>query len=272
MGQDRTSQEPVRLIMRADDMGFSHAANVACIKGYQQGVITSVEVIAPGPWFLEAAALLRENPGLDAGVHLALTSEWDNYKWGPLTKAPSLVTEDGYFPVSDQEFGHLNLSLQEVEQELRAQIELALKYIPQVSHLSTHMSAPSSTKELRQLAVKLSQEYNLPLGIDVTEQYLGMWAVPAEQKEDYLATTLNDLQPGLWVFVCHPALNNQETQAIKGSGQDAHVRMAVHREIVTRAVTSDRITQIIKDRHLQLIRYCDAFPSASQHKKRKDSD
>ena len=155
-------------------------------------------------------------------------------------------------------------ALRKHEKELKAQIELALKYIPQVSHLSFHMSAPSSTQELRQLAVKLSQEYNLPLGADGTEQYLGMWAVPAEQKEDYLANTLNNLQPGLWIFVCHPALNNQESQAIKGSGQDAHVRMAIHRDIVTKAVTSERIKQIIKDRHIQLIRYCDAFPSALQ--------
>jgi predicted glycoside hydrolase/deacetylase ChbG (UPF0249 family) len=272
MGQDRTSQEPVRLIMRADDMGFCNAANLACIKGYKEGVITSVEVIVPGPWFLAAAALLRENPSLDAGVHLDLTSEWDNYKWGPLTHAPSLVTEDGYFPVSDHEFQQLDLSLEEVEKELRAQIELALKYIPQVSHLSFHMSAPSSTEELRQLAVKLSQEYDLPLGTDGTEQYLGMWAVPAEQKEDYLANTLNNLQSGLWVFVCHPALKNQESQAIKGSGQDAHVRMTVYRDIVTKAVTSERIKQIIKDRHIQLIRYSDAFPSALRQKKKKSSD
>jgi predicted glycoside hydrolase/deacetylase ChbG (UPF0249 family) len=251
-----TDEESIQLIMRADDMGFSNAANLACIKGYKEGIITTVEVLVPGPWFLAAAKLLKENPDLDVGVHLALTSEWDNYKWRPLTQAPSLVTEDRYFPGSDDEFRQLNVSTEEVEQEFRAQIELALKYIPQVSHLSVHMNAPVSTEELIQIIVKLSQEYNLPLGPGM-DRYLGMWGVPAEQKEDYLADTLNKLEPGLWVFVCHPALNNPETQAIEGSEYDANIRMAIHREVVTNAVTSDRIKQIVQDRHIKLIRYSD---------------
>ena len=80
-------KDNIKLIVRADDMGFSRAANLACIKGHKEGIITTVEVIVPGPWFLDAAKLLRDNPGLDVGVHLALTSEWVNYKWGPVTNA-----------------------------------------------------------------------------------------------------------------------------------------------------------------------------------------
>jgi predicted glycoside hydrolase/deacetylase ChbG (UPF0249 family) len=68
-------KDDIRLIVRADDMGFSRAANMACIKGYREGIITTVEVLVPGPWFMDAAKLLVENPGLDVGVHLALTIE-----------------------------------------------------------------------------------------------------------------------------------------------------------------------------------------------------
>ena len=58
-------------------MGAAHGINVATIDAYKRGVLTTTNVIVPGPWFLEAARLLKENPGLDVGVHLALTSEWD---------------------------------------------------------------------------------------------------------------------------------------------------------------------------------------------------
>jgi len=251
----------IQVVMRADDFGFSNAANSACIKGYREGIITSVEVLVPGPWFLAAAELLKENPKLDVGVHLTLTCEWDNYKWAPLTKASSLLAADGFLPVTNSDFENLNYSLKEVERELRAQIELALKCIPQVSHLSTHMAAPTLTEKLRRIITKLSLEYKLPLEPVGVNQYNGMWAESVEQKENFLANCLNDCQPGLMVFVCHLALDNQETRAIKGSGQDAMVHMALHRQAETDAVTSERVKQIIKNRHIKLIGYADTYSS-----------
>src|SRR5262245_47870094 len=95
---DNKSAAP-RLIVRGDDMGFSHSGNQALIKCYREGIETSIEVIAPSPWFPEAARMLmeKENLGVDVGVHLALTAEWDNVKWRPLTHCPSLADADGFF-------------------------------------------------------------------------------------------------------------------------------------------------------------------------------
>ena len=84
------AQQPIRLIVRGDDMGYSHAGNQAIIKTYTEGIEKSIEVIVPSPWFPEAVKLLAENPGVDVGIHLALTSEWDNEKWRPITDCPSL--------------------------------------------------------------------------------------------------------------------------------------------------------------------------------------
>ena len=93
------SSGEIRLIVKGDDMGAGNGINVATIDAYKRGVLTTTNVIVPGPWFPEAVRLLNENPGLDVGVHLALTSEWDNVKWRPLTQVPSLVDPDGYlFP------------------------------------------------------------------------------------------------------------------------------------------------------------------------------
>ena len=85
------------LVVRIDDMGCSHSANVASIDTYRNGIAGSVEVMPVCAWFPEAVKMLRENPGLDVGVHLTLTSEWENVKWRPLTSCPSLVDENGYF-------------------------------------------------------------------------------------------------------------------------------------------------------------------------------
>ena len=144
-----SADSEIRLIVRADDIGSSHAANLACIKSYRDGIARSVEVMIPAPWFNEAAKMLKENPGYDVGVHLTLTSEWENCKWGPITHAPSLVDDQGnFFPTTSQRsdfppntgFLEAKPKLEEVEKELRAQIELAVKKIPQVSHLSSHMA------------------------------------------------------------------------------------------------------------------------------------
>ncbi|MCK4852943.1 MAG: ChbG/HpnK family deacetylase [Bacteroidales bacterium] len=90
-------EKEVYLLIRGDDIGSSHAANVGCMESYQNGIMQSVELMPPCPWFPEAVKMLKDNPDLDVGIHLVLTSEWDNIKWGPLTDAPSISDEDGYF-------------------------------------------------------------------------------------------------------------------------------------------------------------------------------
>ncbi len=90
-------QKPAKLIIRGDDMGFSHAGNEALIKSFKEGFETAIEIIVPSPWFPEAVKLLEQNPTVDVGVHLCLTSEWDNVKWRPITDCPSLKDANGYF-------------------------------------------------------------------------------------------------------------------------------------------------------------------------------
>ena len=86
------AQEAVpSLIVRADDMGSFRSANIACMEAFEKGIETSIEVMVVTPWFPEAARLLRENPGIDVGLHLTITSEWDNIKcWWTVTVISSL--------------------------------------------------------------------------------------------------------------------------------------------------------------------------------------
>ncbi len=135
-----------RLIIRGDDMGFAHAANEALIKSYKEGIEQSIEVLVPSPWFPEAVKMLANEPAIDVGVHLALTSEWENIKWRPLTYCPSLTDSSGYFyPMLNPNPNYPGKALKqhewkitEIENELRAQIELAIQKIPRITHHCVH--------------------------------------------------------------------------------------------------------------------------------------
>ncbi len=259
--------DAIRLIVRGDDIGSSHTANVACIRCCREGIVTSLEVMVPAPWFNEAAKMLRENPQIDVGVHLTLTSEWENMKWGPLTDAPSLVDQQGhFFPMTSQRedfppdtgFLQANPKLEEVERELRAQIELALKELPTVTHLTCHMGTANCTPELRALVNQLAEEYRLPLSAPGAKSPGGFGGseLTAQQKIAKLVELLENLPPGLWMIVEHPGADTPEMRAI---GHRGYENVAADREGVTQAFTSDEVKEVIRRRGIQLVSYGDVI-------------
>jgi predicted glycoside hydrolase/deacetylase ChbG (UPF0249 family) len=259
-------KQPPRLIVRGDDMGFSHGGNVALIKSYRDGIETSIEVIVPSPWFPEAVKLLQDNPNVDVGVHLALTSEWDNIKYRPITNCPSLTDEDGYFyPMiwpnknyPGQALREHNFDLVEIEKELRAQIELALKRIPGITHLSGHMGCSNMSPEVAAITRKLAREYE----IDIDLQGLGVKGVsydgPKESAAEKISSfikMLEGLQPGeTYLFVDHPGIDSPELRAIYHMGYE---EVAVDRQGVTDAWTDPRVKEAVKRLGIKLISYAD---------------
>ena len=117
------------LVIRIDDLGALHSVNEACIQTYRSGIARSVEVMPVAAWYPEAIKMLKENPGLDVGLHLVITSEWENVKWRPLTHCPSLTDENGYFypmmfpnpAYPGQSIMEQKWDIKEIEQELRIQ-------------------------------------------------------------------------------------------------------------------------------------------------------
>lgn len=255
----------IELLVRADDLGVAQAVNEACIASYRQGIVRSVEVIVPGAWFPDAVRLLKENPGLDVGVHLTLTSEWDRCKWRPLTHAPSLVDANGFFrPMTRQrsdfppDTGFLEAGprIEEVERELRAQIETAQRNIANVSHVSAHMGTAVCTPELKALVERLCAEYGLRYR-DEQLQYargFGGSEKSGEQKERDLVALIEGLKPGRWLIVEHPAYDTPE---IRGMGHLGYENVAEDREGVTRAFTSPKVMEAVRRRGIRLISYGD---------------
>jgi chitin disaccharide deacetylase len=257
---------PPRLIVRGDDMGYSHAGNEALLKCSREGIQTSIEVIVPSPWFPEAVRMLAENPRIDVGVHLALSSEWDNVKWRPVSDCPSLRDPDGYFyPMIRPNRNYPGRSLSEnrwqiadVEKEFRAQIELARRKIPRISHVSGHMGCSGLSDEVRALTRKLAKEY----GIDIEPGELGVQGVrylgpsgTSQEKIESFLKMLESLEAGkTYVFVDHPGLDTPELRAIHHVGYE---NVAVDRQGVTDTWTSPRVKALIKAKGIQLISYAD---------------
>ena len=263
-------QARTRLIVRGDDMGYAHSGNEALIKCSKEGIQTSIEVIVPSPWFPEAVKLLKENPAIDVGIHLAITSEWDNVKWRPLTDCPTLRDSSGFFlPMvyANQNYPGKSIltrkwDIAEVEKEFRAQIELAKKLIPRVSHISGHMNCADMTPEVSALTRRLAREYNIdidPREYNVAYTGYDGPSKTAEEKINSFLSMLKKLAPGkTYLFVDHPGLDNAELRAISHIGYE-HV--AADRQGVTDLFTSEKVKAAIREAKIELISYKDLVKS-----------
>lgn len=264
---DCRSQEEIRLLVRGDDIGSTHAANVGCIKSYREGIMRSVEIMVPCPWFPEAASMLKENPGLDVGIHITMTSEWENIKWRPLTHAPGISDEDGYFyPMiwpnerfpENRTLQGADWKLEEIEAEMRAQIELAISHIPQVSHLSCHMGCSGWDDEVAAVYARLAKEYELDIrtsDYDVKRFPRSQKGETAEERINGFIDGLNKLKPGkTYLFVEHPAMEGSEMEAV---GHDGYYGVNEDRQMVTEVFTSEEVMKVIEERGIQLISYAD---------------
>ena len=262
----------IRLLIQGDDMGAAHGMNTATIRAYKEGILRSTNVIVAGPWFPEAVELLAQNPGLDVGVHLCLTSEWERMKWRPLSVAPSLVDADGYFfQMVWPEKGfppHTSLkeadpASEDVERELRRQIEVARRHIPRISYLSSHMGFPALKPEWRGLLRRISDDTGVPLmESEKGLNYLfTVWNSGAGPKFDSgaaravkLAARLERLQPGAYIMVDHCGTEDPEMQALSHLG---YGNMAADRAAVVEAWTSPKVLEVVQRRNIQLIGHAD---------------
>ncbi len=226
------------LIINADDAGLSHSENEATLDAMRRGLVGSSTIMATGPWFPEIAAAASADPGLDFGVHLVVTSEWDPMRWGPVLgrmTVPSLVDPLGYFPGSVRAL-HAQAKPAEVEAECRAQIQKALAAGVDVTHLDMHMHALALDAKLFEVYLKLAREFDLPARFLATreETYAAQWArfkqegivtpdrlypgavQPGETVPDVWRRVIRSLKPGVSELYIHVSLDHPEMRALTG--------------------------------------------------------
>jgi hypothetical protein len=218
------------LIMNCDDLGACHAANVGVYESMRDGVATSASLMVPAPWSRAAAA---QYLGEDIGVHLTLNAEYDLYRWGPITQAPSLLDGDGGFPRTVEDvWDHADLD--EVRKECRAQIERAILWGFDVSHLDSHMGTLQLRPEFFDIYLELAVEFQLPLRLSgaSTERLVGFPFRRLAGEEGVLfpdhfvlvpngvgsrrviEKTIFDLRPGVTEMYVHPAADTPELRAL----------------------------------------------------------
>jgi predicted glycoside hydrolase/deacetylase ChbG (UPF0249 family) len=222
------------LILHADDLGFAHSANAASFDALDKGVISSASIMVPTPWITEVAAYARAHPDADLGLHLTLTSEWLTYRWGSVESndnVASLLDPDGTFP-NDVGVVATRAKVEEVELELRAQIQRAMALGIRPTHLDSHMGSLFTTPALLATYVKIAHEYRLPFLALRTNPFGGSPMplapndipldalvqagddVPAEQWKEFYLDAIANLKPGLTEMIVHLGYDDAELRAV----------------------------------------------------------
>jgi predicted glycoside hydrolase/deacetylase ChbG (UPF0249 family) len=216
------------LVLSSDLLGFCHAANEGVYQSLRQGLATTSSLMVPSPWARHAAAGYR---GEDVGVHLTVNAELETYRWGPITHAPSLLDGDGGFPrtVADV-WDHADLD--EVRRECRAQIERAILWGFDVSHLTTHLAALQMRPEFFDVYLELAVEFALPLRLESgdAEHSAGFpfRELAAEEGVCFpdhfrfvrgggrraIEAAVFDLGPGVTEILLEPAIDTPELRAV----------------------------------------------------------
>ncbi len=259
--QESGTASTIRLIVRGDDMGMTHSCNLAVEECFSKGILTCVGLIVPAPWFEEAVRMAREHPEWCVGVHLALNGEWRDYKWKPVLPynlVPSIVDEDGFFYPTTEAFLAASPNLEEVDKELRAQIDRAIKRGLHIQYIDTHMDTLGAKPELWAIVQKIAQDYGFPISGECGEEpgeALNIYNAPPEKKEKELVNRLKQLGPGLWLLVIHPGLDTPEMRALVDSNPEGLPNVAAHRAAEARAIQSKKVKKIIQKRKIQLVNY-----------------
>lgn len=153
------------VIFHVDDAGMSYSSNRGTIRSIEEGVATSASIMMPCPWAASFAKYVKKNPSVDAGLHLTLTSEWQEYRWPPLngiSHSPGLVDDEGCMWHQVEQVVK-NASADMVETEIRAQVERALKMGLKPTHLDSHMGTLFAHIPFLERYIKVGIEYGIPV-------------------------------------------------------------------------------------------------------------
>jgi predicted glycoside hydrolase/deacetylase ChbG (UPF0249 family) len=240
------------VIFHVDDAGMSHESNLGAIQAIEKGVATSTSIMMPCPWVPEMADYCKTHPDFDAGVHLTLTSEWKRYRWGPVAgkpAVPGLVDKQGclWHKVTDV---LLHATADEVETEIRAQVDRAIAMGIKPTHLDAHMGTCFFPPFLDRY-VKVGIEKDIPILIFGGHlQHIGkevgplkllalmtakqVWgaglpviddlvtspthAKEYEKRKAELFQLLRGMQPGITEIIVHCTVQTPNFQSISGSG------------------------------------------------------
>lgn len=242
------------LLLHMDDAGMCPEANTAIENYISNRQINSTAVMVPCPSAKAMIDWAKDHPKADIGIHLTLTSEWQNYRWGPVSdpsKVPGLIDPDGkfWYEVPDVV---AHASAKEVDTEIRAQIDQSLAWGFKPSHIDTHMGTLYGSPEYVKVFLKTAEDYHLPAnaidlsdpevvsqfrkeGYPITDEVIkmmGEYSLPKldnftnvpegktyEEKRANFFALVKSLNPGLTEIIFHPSVLTDNLKSITNSWQ-----------------------------------------------------
>ncbi len=252
------------VIISCDDLGACHSANVAVYDALRDGVATCASIMVPAPWARDAA--MRYLPTDDIGVHLTLNCEYEAYRFGPITHAPSLLSGEAGFPRHIADLWE-HADTEEVLRECRAQIERALAWDIDVTHLTPHLTAITLRPEFFDVYLELAVEFRLPIrlpstisadqagfpfrhlaeeeGVVFPDHFNHDWRSGSRER---VYEEVRTLQPGVTEIHVQPAIDTLEVRALT----DAAVGWIDDYELVT---NDPQLEKLLADSGATLIGY-----------------
>jgi predicted glycoside hydrolase/deacetylase ChbG (UPF0249 family) len=263
------------LVIHADDLGMNHSVNRAIFEALDKGWVTSASILVPCPWFPEVVRYAKNHPDADLGIHQALNSEWNDFRWGPVSpkdKVTSLLDAQGYLPLDTPEVAK-NAKVSEVETELRAQIDRAQALGIHLTHLDSHMGTLFASPDFFKVYLHMGYAHGLPVLFEsVTPRQLPpgyevpsneilvdsvlqmMPGVSAKDWLDWYKKTLTPLKPGVYQLIVHLAYDDEE---MRGATWDHPDWGAAWRQHDLDMVKSPEFRQFLKDQGFVLVSWKD---------------
>ena len=251
------------VLLRLDDVGMNHSVNLAIERVAATGMPFSVSVLFACPWYQEAVEILKKNPHVTVGVHLALNSEWRNYRWGPVLGkggVPSLVDSVGYFLPSSEAFLASKYDLDQVERELSAQVERALASGLRITYVDAHMGMAEATPQLRDVEERVAKKYGLGISTYFGESYFSLWGVPVASKKAALLTHLaNAKRDTVNLIEVHVAERTPEMEVIfdmnAPSQNTPEAGVVAHRKAELETMLSPDLAELVRSGKIRLVTY-----------------
>jgi chitin disaccharide deacetylase len=231
------------LIIHMDDVGMSYACNEAAKALFKRGIVTSASLMITCPWSYEFIQWWKVNSTYDVGIHTTLTCEWEDYRWKPLlgkSEVPGLIDDNGFLFMDNDEVLE-KATPEEIEKEVRAQINQAILWGLKPSHLDRHMYTICMCPEYFEKYITLAKEYNIPYQMGAREYdsidklservpvkklldgvYSGE-GIDYKSKKAFLKRSLMDMKPGFHQLTIHPVIDTPEIRRIIPSWHERYL-------------------------------------------------
>jgi len=150
-----------RLIVNADDFGYTRGVNAGIVRGFRDGIVTSTTIMANGDAFEDAVKCAQANPKLGVGCHLVLVG---GKCIASAKHVSSLVGSEGRLPASLpallSRLSTGSVRRQAIEAELRAQVERVIASGLRPTHFDSHKHTHAHPRVM-EVVVRVAEEFKV---------------------------------------------------------------------------------------------------------------